>query len=142
VTQFGGDDGGTKAENTIQGEPSRTQTDEGGGDGEPTRREPAEPINRGEVTIAVLNGTTAPGLAATVGDQLEGEGFRRGTVANASDQQQQTTTVYYGPDQKRAAQEVAKILKISTVKPLDAGTQAIAGADASVVVVVGGDRTS
>jgi LytR cell envelope-related transcriptional attenuator len=143
VTQFGGDDGSKKAANTIEGTPPKTQTDDGdGGDSSTPKKTPAEPVNRGEVTVSVLNGTTAPGLAATVGDQLEGEGFRRGTVANASDQQQQATTVFYGPDQKRAAQEVAKLLKVSTVKALDAGTQAIAGADAGVVVVVGNDRTS
>jgi hypothetical protein len=144
LTQFGGDDGSKEPANTIEGTPSRTQADDGGGDGDTSKpkKSPAEPVNRGEVTVSVLNGTTAPGLAATVGDQLEGEGFRRGTVANASDQQQQATTVFYGPNQKRAAQEVAKLLKVSTVKPLDAGTQAIAGADAGVVVVVGNDRTS
>jgi hypothetical protein len=143
VTQFGGGDDAKKTANTIEGVPSKTQTDDGGNSSTTPKTKPkAAPVNRGEITVAVLNGTTAPGLAATVGDQLEGEGFQRGLVANAADQQQPATTVYYGPSQKRAAQEVAKILKTAAVKPLDAGTQAIAGADASVVVIVGNDRTS
>jgi hypothetical protein len=141
ITQLGGGGDSKKAANTIEGVPQKTDT--GGDNGSSTPKKPkSQPVNRAAVTVAVLNGTTAPGLAATVGDQLEGEGFKRGTVANASDQQQQATTVFYGPSAKPAAQEVAKILKVSTVKPLDAGTQAIAGADAGVVVVVGGDRTS
>ena len=142
MTQLGGGGDNKKAANTIEGQAPKTQTDGSGSSNKPKSKPKPAPVNRGKVTVAVLNGTTAPGLAATSLDQLEGEGFQRGLIANAADQQQQATTVYYGPSQKPAAQEVAKLLKVSSVKPLDAGTQAIAGADASVVVIVGNDRTS
>jgi hypothetical protein len=100
-------------------------------------------VQRGDVTVSVLNGTTVPGLAAQVGDQLESAGFARGQVTNAADQQRSETTVQYAPDFRAAANEAAGILKIprTRVKPLDANTQAIAGPDAEVVVTVGADRT-
>jgi hypothetical protein len=91
----------------------------------------------------VLNGTTVPGLAAQVADQLQRGGFGRGQVTNAADQQRPETTVQFAPGQRRAAEEVAGILKVSKgeVTALDANTQAIAGPDAEVVVTVGADRT-
>jgi LytR cell envelope-related transcriptional attenuator len=101
------------------------------------------PVNRADVTVSVLNGTTVPGLAAQVGDQLQSAGFARGQVTNAADQQRAETTVQYGPQHRAAALEAAEILKVprSRVRPLDANTQAIAGPDADVVVTVGADRT-
>ncbi|MDQ4042161.1 MAG: LytR C-terminal domain-containing protein, partial [Actinomycetota bacterium] len=88
-------------------------------------------------------GTTVPGLAAQVGDQLQSAGFARGQVTNAADQQRAETTVEYSPDQRAAADEVAEILKVpkARITTLDANTQAIAGPDAEVVVTVGADRT-
>lgn len=135
VTQLGGGSDKTSAPpNTIQGEPAQSSdTGKKGGT--------AKPLNRGGVTVAVLNGTTAPGLAQTVLDQVVASGFQDGGADTNADQQVQTTTVYYGPGQQPAAKEVAKQLKVSSVRKLDAGTQAIAGADSSVVVVVGADRT-
>jgi hypothetical protein len=137
VTQVfgGGDDGGTPASkpNTVS---SQGQSQSSGAKGGPA-------VNRADVTAAVLNGTTVPGLAAQVADQLSGGGFARGQVTNAADQQRGETTVQYAPGQKAAAEEVAGIIKTSKAKvtPLDANTQAIAGPDAEVVVTVGADRT-
>ena len=98
-------------------------------------------VQRGNIGVAVLNGTTTPGLAATVSDQLSRGGFKRGNVTNAADQQQAQTAVLYAPGFKRAADEVATILKLKSAQPIDPGTQAIAGSDAQVVVTVGTDRT-
>jgi hypothetical protein len=137
VTQVlgGGDDGGTPASkpNTVS---SQRQSQSSGSKGGPA-------VNRADVTVAVLNGTTVPGLAAQVADQLGSGGFARGQVTNAADQQRGETTVQYAPGQKTAAEEVASILKTSKAKvtTLDANTQAIAGPDAEVVVTVGADRT-
>ncbi|MDX6669401.1 MAG: hypothetical protein QOK04_2781, partial [Solirubrobacteraceae bacterium] len=95
-----------------------------------------------QTTVAVLNGTTIPGLAAQVSDQLQKGGFKRGSVTNASDQQRPGTQVAYAPGYKRAADDVTGLLKLrSTAQPMDAGTQAIAGPDAAIVVTVGTDRT-
>jgi LytR cell envelope-related transcriptional attenuator len=98
-------------------------------------------VQRASTAVAVLNGTTTPGLAATVSDDLSRGGFKRGNVTNAADQQQAQTAVAYAPGFKRAADEVAQILKLKAVTPIDPGTQAIAGSDAQVVVTVGTDRT-
>ena len=61
-------------------------------------------------------------------------------MTNAADQQRTSTTVQYAPGQRAAAQEVANILRLRSIAPLDANTQAIAGPDAQVVVTVGSDR--
>jgi hypothetical protein len=136
VTQGGG--GGSKAkpqaQNTL-GPASQTTK---------PRTKPkstAPSVQRGGTTVAVLNGTTTPGLAATVSDQLSRGGFKRGNVTNAADQQQSTTAVLYAPGYKGAADEIAQLLKLKSVQPIDAGTQAIAGSDAHIVVMVGTDRT-
>jgi hypothetical protein len=99
------------------------------------------PVDRGNVVVSVLNGTTVPGLAAQVADEIQRGGFKRGAVTNAGTQQEATTTVLYAPGQKAAAQEVASLIKIKKVQPLDANTQVVAGPDAAVVVTVGADRT-
>ncbi|MFL5821046.1 MAG: LytR C-terminal domain-containing protein [Solirubrobacteraceae bacterium] len=101
---------------------------------------PGGPVVRGRTTVAVLNGTTVPGLASKVANELERGGFRRGSVTNAADQQRASTTVDYAPGYQRAAREVGSILKVRQVVPIDAGTQAIAGPQAGVVVTVGTDR--
>lgn len=135
VTQLGGGSKDTTAPpNTIQGQPAQSGTST-------KKAAKGAPVNRGDVTVAVLNGTTAPGLAQTVLDQVVASGFQDGGADTNADQQVQRTTVYFGPGQQAAAKDVAKQLKVSGVRRLDAGTQAIAGADAGVVVVVGADRT-
>ncbi|HVE67878.1 MAG TPA: LytR C-terminal domain-containing protein, partial [Solirubrobacteraceae bacterium] len=129
---LGGDDEPAREPNTVAapapapGAPARQQT-----------------VPRGDVTVAVLNGTTVPGLAAQVGDQLESAGFARGQVTNAADQQRAETTVQFAPDHRAGANEIAGILKVPPprVRPLDPNTGAIAGPDAEVVVTVGADRT-
>jgi hypothetical protein len=135
ATQSGG--GSTakpQAQNTL-GAPSQ-------GNKPRTKPKPsAASVQRGNTTVAVLNGTTTPGLAATVSDQLSRGGFKRGNVTNAADQQQSTTAVLYAPGYKSAADEIAQLLKLKSVQPIDPGTQAIAGSDAHVVVTVGTDRT-
>lgn len=99
------------------------------------------PVNRQQTTVAVLNGTTVPGLAAQVSDSLDKLGFKRGPVTNAADQQIPATKVQYAAGNRAAARSIAKALHIGAVLPLDAGTQALAGPSAMVVVTVGTDRT-
>lgn len=126
--------------NTVQGEPAQSQGDDKSD--APAKRRKAKPLVRSQVTVVVLNGTTVPGLAATIADKVEQAGFARGQEADNSEQQLPRSAILYGPGQKRAGQEVAKVLDVSDVRPLDAGTQAIAGADATVVVVIGVDKTT
>jgi hypothetical protein len=103
---------------------------------------PAAPLRPGSITVAVLNGTTVTGLAATVADQVEQDGFKRGNTTNALVQGQQAESVVeYSNGNRRAARFVAKKLGISQVEPIDPETQRIAG-DATVTVIVGADKAN
>jgi len=100
-------------------------------------------LNRSSVTVAVLNGTTTPGLAKQVSDQLVRGGFKGGSTANAATQQLFQTQVAYASGQRQAAVEIARLLgpPSAFVTPIDAGTRALAPA-ANVVVTVGTDRAT
>jgi hypothetical protein len=115
--------------------------DEAGTAGDSAQGQPQEPVNPSTVTVSVLNGTTVPGLAAQIGDEIEAQGFQRGNVANALDQQRTTSVVLYGEGADREAKLVARRLGINTVEPIDPDSQALGG-NASVVVIVGADQTS
>ena len=95
-------------------------------------------VNPGEVDVAVLNGTSVPGLAAKVGDDVRVNGFRLGAVTNSRDQFDQTV-VRYAPGQQRAAKKVAHDLGVKPVQPIDRQTEQAAGG-ANVVVIAGADR--
>jgi hypothetical protein len=106
-------------------------------------------FDKAAVTVTVLNGTAASGLAAKILSQLGGDGFKQGTATNAANQTQSTTTVEYLPGQRAAAVAVAKALKLSNsaVAQIDSGTQAIAcpqsaSCTVDVVVTVGQDLAS
>jgi LytR cell envelope-related transcriptional attenuator len=92
----------------------------------------------GDVEVAVFNGTSAPGLAAKVGDDVRVNGFMLGTVTNSRDQFDQTV-VMYEPGQQRAAKKVAHDLGVKPVQPIDRQTEQTAGS-ADVVVIAGADR--
>ena len=64
----------------------------GGGDSDQGPKPGA--IVPGEVDVAVLNGTSVPGLAAKVGDDVRVNGFRLGAVTNSRDQFDQTVVMY------------------------------------------------
>jgi hypothetical protein len=111
--------------------------DQGRQDGGHARR-----VIPSKVTVAVLNGTLVPGLAAAIGDEVQRLGFDLGTVANTSDQAQQRpqSVVMYASGHAREAAVVARRLKIAQREAIDPDTQALAG-DATVVVVAGADQT-
>lgn len=100
----------------------------------------AASISPGSITVAVLNGTTVTGLAATVADKVEQDGFRRGNTNNALTQGQQAESVVeYSDGNIKAAQVVGKKLGITQVEKIDPQTQTLAG-DATVTVIVGADK--
>ncbi len=103
----------------------------------------AAPISRGDVTVAVLNGTTVPGLAREVGTKLQNAGFKLGTVTNAPDQARSATIVGYQPGHINEARVVARLIHVGSdaVKPIDQSTAVVAGQDAFVVVTVGADQS-
>jgi hypothetical protein len=103
------------------------------------QRTAATNIQPAQVTVAVLNGTTIAGLAATVGEEATGDGFTLGTVTNAAKTDQTRSQVMYRKGQKAAADLVAERLDIHSTTPVDALSEELAGSF-DVVVLVGSDR--
>jgi LytR cell envelope-related transcriptional attenuator len=92
----------------------------------------------GNVEVAVLNGTSVPGLAGKVGDDVQVNGFKLGAISNSSTRFDQTV-VMYQPGQRRAAKRVAHDLGVQPVQKIDRQTEQAAGG-AEVVVIAGADR--
>lgn len=96
--------------------------------------ERSQRINRAAVTVSVLNGTNTTGIAAAAADGLNKAGFTDTTTGNLSDGTvHPSTVVYYAPGSKPEAQEVAKELAVTDLKP---ATDAILAAGGSVPVIV------
>ncbi|HYP48595.1 MAG TPA: LytR C-terminal domain-containing protein [Thermoleophilaceae bacterium] len=114
--------------------------DAGAGDGGDDRKPAKGKIVPSKVTVAVLNGTTIPGLAAQVGDKVGASGFDVGTVANASTQQRAESVVLFSPGHEREAAAVGRKLRINQREAIDPDSQSVAG-DATVVVIAGQDQT-
>jgi hypothetical protein len=129
------DDSGSSSSDTVG--LSARQTDEGADGGSDAK---AAPIDPSSVTVAVLNGTQVPGLAAQIGDQIAGEGFQLGTVTNNFDQERAESVVLFAPGAEREAADVGRRLDISQREAIDPDSQSLAG-DASVVIVAGADQT-
>jgi hypothetical protein len=114
-----------------------------------SRRAHKTVVNPSTVTVAVLNGTSTPGLAGSIATKLSDMGYKQGTVATASDQTATTTTVAYLPGFRRDALSVATSLKVGagSVQPIQQAAQAVAcpppaACPANVVVTVGSDLAS
>jgi LytR cell envelope-related transcriptional attenuator len=106
------------------------------------KKKTARAVSPDKITVAVLNGTSIPGLAAQVGDRVDAEGFTLGTVSNASQTQgdRANSVAMYAPGHQSDARRVARRLDIRNIARVDSDTQQIAG-DATVVVIVGTDKT-
>lgn len=102
------------------------------GSGETAATEPSG------IEVAVLNTTTASGVAGRIANDIEDSGFIRGEVGNIQRETDQTL-VMYAADQKRSANRVARELDDVAVQPIDREVQEAAGG-ADVVVIVGQDR--
>jgi hypothetical protein len=136
ATQFLGEEEPTPAPNETAQPTSAPPADEadGGGGGETT------PTSRADTTVAVFNGTTVNGLAASTADKLQTAGYERGTTGDYTDQQRAGSTVFYARDARRQAREIGRRLSISELRVMDAETQALAGEGADIAVVVGSDK--
>jgi hypothetical protein len=137
VNQLVSDDEGG---GTAQGPRQVAEEPDGAGadEGRPRRRGGGG-VNPANITVAVLNGTTVPGLAATIMDQTEAAGFRAGTVANfLPNQQLGESVVQYTPGHERDAAAVSRRLGIAQREAVNPSSQELAG-DATVVVLVGAD---
>jgi LytR cell envelope-related transcriptional attenuator len=111
-----------------------------GEDGEPVR---AGAVIPADVDVAVLNGTSAPGLAGLVADDVKASGFAvvEGGITNAPSSLEQTV-VMFAPGNERAAKKLARDLGVTAVQEINAETRrAVADLDPDVVVIAGEDRT-
>ncbi len=129
--------GGDDPDSSVQDAPQSTPSD---ADADADADQEQAPIDPSSVTVAVLNGTLVPGLAAQMGDKLSAQEFEVGTVTNNYDQELAESVVLYAPGAEREAAEVGRRLDISQREAIDPDSQALAG-DASVVVVTGADLT-
>jgi hypothetical protein len=103
----------------------------------PKRTGPA--VKPGNVTVAVLNGTTVTGLAGTLRDQLAAAGFQRGTINDFPYQQLAQSVVEYEPGHEAEAEAVSRSIGISQRQPVTARSHALAGG-ATVIVIAGADK--
>ncbi|HEX2194936.1 MAG TPA: LytR C-terminal domain-containing protein [Candidatus Limnocylindria bacterium] len=122
VTQLGGDDSGN-AQASLHNKPKRN----------------GAAVKPGDVTVAVLNGTTVPGLAAMLRDQIAAAGFKKGMIDVFSDQQLAESVVQYAPGHQAEAKAVSRTVGISEREPVTADGRALAG-DATVIVIAGADK--
>ena len=139
ATQFlGGDEATPPPNETAQ--PTAAPTDEAGGGGGGGNSNTSSSTSRADTTVAVFNGTTINGLAASTADKLQSSGYKRGTTGDFTDQQRAASTVFYAKDARRQAREIGRELNISELRVMDAETQALAGENADIAVVVGSDK--
>jgi hypothetical protein len=101
---------------------------------------PRPAVKPGRVTVAVLNVTTTPGLAASLRDRLTAAGFKPGTIDVYPDQQLAASVVQYAPGRQAAAKAIARRLGIRRRERVTPDARALAG-DATVVVIAGPDVT-
>lgn len=96
-------------------------------------------VKPGNVTVAVLNGTAVPGLAAMLSGQLAAARFRQGPIDDYPDKPLTDSVVQYAPGREADARAVGRRLGISRLAPATADSRALA-ADATVIVLAGADQ--
>jgi hypothetical protein len=141
---FGGDDD-KQAANTIGTPGLSTSTSSSTASSTTTKSgTPSATPKPGTYTVAVLNGTAVPGLARGVANRLQNTKFKIGNVTNAADQTRSATLVEYAAGHLAEAQAVAKAIDVGkdAIQAVDSGSRAIAGEQASVVVIVGSDQNT
>jgi hypothetical protein len=97
-------------------------------------------VKPGEIEVAVLNGTSVTGLAASWGDKIENKGFELGAVTNTNSTFEESV-VMFEPGAKPEAKEVAERLNIKKVQPMVAEVAEVSN-EAKVSVVVGEDNAT
>jgi hypothetical protein len=137
---LGGDDPSTVPNTTTEPAATATAPDTQSGNATPSKA---------ETTVVILNGTTTDGLAGDAKSALEAGGYSadRMPTDTSTNQTVGQSTVYYAEGRRRIAMDVASLLGIDGVQPLDPDTQVLAenAADTpvepDVVVILGADRT-
>ena len=134
VVAGGSEEKAPPAPNTLGQAPASTP--QPSGPGAPAARTKAQ---RAQTSVAVLNGTTVTGLARSVANRLEEQGFATVTVTDASNQAQSDTKVEFTAGHRAEAFDAARSLRVpasQVVAASDVDTTT-AGPSAEVVVVVG-----
>jgi hypothetical protein len=108
--------------------------------GDSSGEQAAKTVKPGEIEVAVLNGTSVTGLAATWGDKIENKGFEVGAVTNTNSTFEDSV-VMFEPGAKPEAKEVAKNLQIKKVQKMVAEVAEVSNG-AKVAVVVGEDNAA
>jgi hypothetical protein len=130
VKLLGNDGGGTPK--ATSGTAARGQ------DLEPKKNTTA-PLRPADINVAVLNATTSQGLATQFGDQVQGEGFEKGSVGNYEGPQRAESVVMYAPGRQSEARLVRRKFDISAIEPADQSARGTAPR-ADVIVVIGADK--
>ncbi|GAB3541996.1 hypothetical protein GCM10027403_34150 [Arthrobacter tecti] len=95
-----------------------------------TETEPEAVVDRAQ-PVAVLNATTVAGLASTAAGRLQTDGWNVAQIANWAGQPVQSSLILYnGEEQRASAEELGRVLGITTV-------QGNAGFSENITVVVG-----
>jgi hypothetical protein len=142
---LGGGDGATQPPNTITTPGASSGASSGKSKASPSKATtPAAAPAPGSYTVAVLNGTTVPGLARGVANRLQNTKFKIGNVTNAATQDRSATLVEFAPGHRAEADAVAKAIEVGkdAIQPLSPGSKTIAGNQATVVVTVGSDQNT
>ena len=118
------------------------------GDDEPVKQKGEGKLKRGEIKVAVLNGTATaegepgvPGLAAKVGDEVESFGYKVGPVSDAGAPVPVSVVMYEGGSEApalRVAKDVRKQLGKTPVEKMSSAIRDLAG-KSSVAIVIGQD---
>lgn len=121
---------------------SSSSSSSGGGDVGSKKSKKQKPapvaIKPGDVSVAVLNGTTTNGLASSIGTKLEQQGFKVGNEDNSNQGQVNESVVLFKPGKSQEAALVRRRLGLNQIEPAD--QQALAqGGGADVIVVLGAD---
>jgi LytR cell envelope-related transcriptional attenuator len=98
----------------------------------------AAKVQPSEVEVAVLNGTSVSGLAATYGDKVDRKGFELGEITN-SDASFTESVVMFKRGHKPEARVVGKQLGIPKLELMN---EEIEEAGANVAVIVGEDNAA
>jgi hypothetical protein len=109
-------------------------------DGKRGQRQAKRAIAPSEIEVTVLNGTSAPGLAADYGDEVEDRGFQLGAVTNSSTSFVDSV-VMFERGSAPEARRVAKALGIAQVRLMTSEIAEVSGG-APVSVIVGEDNAS
>jgi hypothetical protein len=105
-------------------------------------------VDRSQIDVAVLNGTTVQGLARGANQRLVAAGYPDGAVAtDTTNQSRQESIVLYADGERASALDTARVLRIprSRVDPITsapdgAGIRLQAPEGSDVIVVLGADK--